>query len=81
VIPKVGFGKLLGFYRIYDYNTWGGFRYLFCAVFYFVYWLLFFTIDAVQRIFFVGMFIIFVLLLISKLQQFSKSHYKMKDLR
>jgi tetratricopeptide (TPR) repeat protein len=79
VIPKVGFGKLLrDFTAIYDYNTWGWISVSFSVLFLFSFIGYYFSqLTLSKRIFFVGMFIIFVLLLISVASAiFEKSHYK-----
>jgi tetratricopeptide (TPR) repeat protein len=79
VIPKVGFGKLLrDFTAIYNYNTWAWISVSFSVLFllsFIGYYFYFMTVS--KRIFFFGMFIIFVMLMISVVAAiFEKSHYK-----
>ena len=77
VIPKVGFAKLLrDFTAIYHYNIWGmisvGFSVLFLLSFLGYY---FSQKTALKRIFFFGMFVMLVMLLISVAAAiFEKSH-------
>ena len=78
VIPKVGFAKLLrDFTGIYPFDTWAyisvGFAFLFLLFFIGYY---FSQIVAVKRIFFVGMFVILLLLVMSvSAAFFEKSHF------
>ena len=67
VLPKVGFSRLLqDFTEVYDYNTWAWISVIFAAVF-----LLFFLgyylshSTALKRVFFLGMFALLLLILIS----------------
>jgi len=79
VIPKVGFGKLLrDFTAIYDYNTWAWISVSFSVLFLFSFIGYYFSrLTVSKRIFFLGMIIMFVLLLISVAAAiFEKSHYK-----
>jgi tetratricopeptide (TPR) repeat protein len=79
VIPKVGFGKLLrDFTAIYDYNTWAWISVSLSVLFLFSFIGYYFSqLTLSKRIFFLGMFIIFVLLLISVAAAiFEKTHYK-----
>jgi tetratricopeptide (TPR) repeat protein len=79
VIPKVGFGKLLrDFTAIYDYNTWAWISVSLSVLFLFSFIGYYFSqLTLSKRIFFLGMFIIFILLLISVAAAiFEKSHYK-----
>lgn len=78
VVPKVGFGKLIrDFTGIYSFDTWAWIAVGFSALF-----LLFFLgyylsqTVVLKRIFFLGMFIIIVLILISiSAAFFEKSHF------
>ena len=78
VIPKVGFGKLLrDFTGIYPFETWGyisiGFSVLFLLFFIGYY---FSQTVVVKRIFFLGMFIILLFVLMSiSAAFFEKSHF------
>jgi tetratricopeptide (TPR) repeat protein len=79
VIPKVGFAKLLrDFTAIYDYNTWAWISVSFSVLFLLSFIGYYFSqLTLSKRIFFLGMFIMFVLLLISVAAAiFEKSHYK-----
>jgi tetratricopeptide (TPR) repeat protein len=79
VIPKVGFAKLLrDFTAIYDYNTWAWISVSFSGLFLLSFIGYYFSqLTLSKRIFFLGMFIMFVLLLISVAAAiFEKSHYK-----
>ena len=79
VIPKVGFGKLLrDFTGIYHYNTWGwisiGFSVLFLLSFVGYY---FSQMTVSKRIFFFGMFLMVLMLMISVAAAvFEKSHFE-----
>lgn len=78
VVPKVGFAKLLrDFTGIYPFDTWAwitiGFAFLFLSFFVGYY---FYQTVTIKRVFFVGMFVILVLLLMSiSAAFFEKSHY------
>ncbi|AOW08624.1 tetratricopeptide repeat protein [Flavobacterium gilvum] len=78
VVPKVGFAKLLrDFTGIYPFDTWAwisiGFAFLFLSFFMGYY---FYQTVTVKRIFFVGMFVILLFLLMSvSAAFFEKSHY------
>ncbi|PZX95210.1 BatE protein [Flavobacterium aquariorum] len=78
VVPKVGFAKLLrDFTGIYPFDTWAwitiGFAFLFLFFFMGYY---FYQTVVVKRIFFVGMFVILVLLVMSiSAAFFEKSHF------
>ena len=78
VIPKVGFGKLIrDFTGIYHYNTWAwisvGLAMAFLLFFIGYY---FSQITLSKRIFFFGMFVLFLLILISvSATIFEKSHF------
>ncbi len=79
VIPKVGFAKLLrDFTAIYDYNTWAWISVSFSVLFLLSFIGYYFSqLTLSKRIFFLGMFMMFVLLLISVAAAiFEKSHYK-----
>jgi tetratricopeptide (TPR) repeat protein len=79
VIPKVGFGKLLrDFTAIYNYNTWAWISVSFSVLFLLSFIGYYFSLMTLsKRIFFFGMFIIFVMLMISVVAAiFEKSHYK-----
>lgn len=79
VIPKVGFGKLLrDLTAIYHYNTWGWISVSFSVLFLLSFIGYYFSeMTMSKRIFFFGMFVMFVLLLISVAAAiFEKSHYK-----
>lgn len=79
VIPKVGFAKLLrDFTAIYDYNTWAWISVSFSGLFLLSFIGYYFSqLTLSKRIFFLGMFMMFVLLLISVAAAiFEKSHYK-----
>lgn len=79
VIPKVGFGKLLrDFTGIFHYNTWGWISVSFSVLFLLSFIGYYFSeLTLSKRIFFFGMFVMFVLLLISVAAAiFEKSHYK-----
>lgn len=79
VIPKVGFGKLLrDFTGIFHYNTWGWISVAFSVLFLLSFIGYYFSeLTLSKRIFFFGMFVMFVLLLISVAAAiFEKSHYK-----
>lgn len=77
-IPKVGFAKLLrDFTGIYHYNTWAwisvGFSALFLSFFLGYY---FSQTTLSKRIFFLGMFVLIILILISVMSAiFEKSHF------
>lgn len=78
VIPKVGFGKLLrDFTGIYTFNTWAwiaiGFAVLFLLFFIGYY---FSQTVVVKRVFFLGMFLILLFMLMSVASAFfEKSHF------
>ncbi|MGQ7945782.1 tetratricopeptide repeat protein [Flavobacterium sp. WC2509] len=78
VIPKVGFGKLLrDFTGIYPFDTWAciaiGFAVLF-LIFFIGYY--FSETGVIKRLFFVGMFIVLLFVLMSVLAAFfEKSHF------
>ena len=78
-VPKVGFEKLVrDFTANYDYNTWAwisvGFAFLFLLFFLGYY---FSSLTLSKRIFFVGMFIILIAILISVFSAvFEKNHYQ-----
>lgn len=78
VIPKVGFAKLLrDFTGIYPFNTWGyisiGFAFLFLTFFIGYY---FSQTGVIKRIFFSGMFIVLLFVLMSvSAAFFEKSHF------
>lgn len=78
-VPKVGFEKLLrDFTATYHYNTWAwisvGFAFLFLMLFVGYY---FSETTLSKRIFFVAMFVLIVLILMSVLSAiFEKSHYE-----
>jgi tetratricopeptide (TPR) repeat protein len=79
VIPKVGFAKLLrDFTAIYDYNTWAWISVSFSGLFLLSFIGYYFSqLTLSKRIFFLGMFMMFVLLLISVAAAiFEKSYYK-----
>ncbi|WP_040473657.1 tetratricopeptide repeat protein [Flavobacterium frigoris] len=79
VIPKVGFAKLLrDFTGIYHYNTWAWISVAFSVLFLLSFIGYYFSqLTVSKRIFFFGMFIMFVLLLISVAAAiFENSHYK-----
>jgi tetratricopeptide (TPR) repeat protein len=79
VIPKVGFGKLLrDFTAIYHYNTWAWIAVSFSVLFLLSFISYYFSqLTLYKRTFFVGMFVLFFLLLISVAAAiFEKSHYK-----
>jgi tetratricopeptide (TPR) repeat protein len=79
VIPKVGFGKLLrDFTATCHYNTWAWISVSFSVLFLFSFIGYYFSkLTLSKRIFFLGMFIMVVLLLISVAAAvFEKSHYK-----
>ena len=67
VIPKVGFAKLLrDFTAIYHYNTWGWISVSFSVLFLLSFIGYYFSeMTMSKRIFFFGMFVMFILLLIS----------------
>lgn len=67
VIPKVGFEKLLrDFTAIYDYNTWARFAVGFSVLFLLGFLGYYFSAASVlKRVFFVGMFLMLVFLIIS----------------
>src|SRR3970282_498850 len=67
VIPKVGFGKLLrDFTGIFHYNTWGWISVSFSVLFLLSFIGYYFSeLTLSKRIFFFGMFVMFVLLLVS----------------
>lgn len=79
VVPKVGFAKLTrDFTAIYHYNTWAwisvGFSVLFLVSFLGYY---FSALTLYKRLFFFGMFVMLLLLLISVLSSiFEKRHFK-----
>lgn len=78
VIPKVGFAKLLrDFTAIYHYNTWAWISVSFSVLFLLSFIGYYFSqLTVSKRIFFFGMFVMFVLLLISVAAAvFEKSHY------
>jgi tetratricopeptide (TPR) repeat protein len=78
VVPKVGFAKLLrDFTGIYTFETWAaiavGFAFLFLLFFVGYY---FSQTVLVKRVFFLGMFVILVMILMSLASAFfEKSHY------
>jgi tetratricopeptide (TPR) repeat protein len=78
VVPKVGFAKLLrDFTGIYTFETWAaiavGFAFLFLLFFVSYY---FSQTVLVKRVFFLGMFVILVMILMSVASAFfEKSHY------
>jgi hypothetical protein len=79
VIPKVGFAKLLrDFTGIYHYNTWAWISVSFSVLFLLSFIGYYFSqLTVSKRIFFFGMFIMFVLLLISvSAAIFENSHFK-----
>lgn len=79
VIPKVGFAKLLrDFTGIYHYNTWAWISVSFSMLFLLSFIGYYFSqLTVSKRIFFFGMFIMFVLLLISVAAAiFENSHFK-----
>lgn len=79
VIPKVGFAKLLrDFTGIYHYNTWAWISVSFSVLFLLSFIGYYFSqLTVSKRIFFFGMFIMFVLLLISVAAAiFENSHFK-----
>ncbi|REG99070.1 tetratricopeptide repeat protein [Flavobacterium aquicola] len=79
VIPKVGFGKLLrDFTGIYPFDTWAyiavGFSVLFLVLFIGYY---FSQTGLIKRLFFVGMFIVLLFMLMSVASAFfEKSHFE-----
>lgn len=79
VIPKVGFGKLLrDFTGIYQYNTWAWISITFSVLFLGSFCGYYFSqISLSKRLFFLGMFAMFLLVLISVAAAiFEKSHAK-----
>lgn len=79
VIPKVGFAKLLrDFTGIYQYNTWGWISISFSVLFLLCFCGYYFSqISLSKRIFFLGMFLMLALLLVSvSAAIFEKSHAK-----
>ena len=78
VIPKVGFEKLMrDFTGIYNYNTWGWITIGFATLFLLFFIGYYFSENAVyKRIFFFGMFVALVLLLLAVSSAiFEKSHF------
>ncbi len=79
VIPKVGFGKLLReFTATYHYNTWSWISVSFSVLFLLSFIGYYFSqLTLYKRTFFVGMFVLLFLLLISVAAAiFEKSHYR-----
>ena len=79
VVPKVGFAKLLrDFTGLYHYNTWAWISISFSALFLVCFLGYYFSALALnKRLFFFGMFVILVLLLLSVSSAvFEKSHFK-----
>ncbi|MEO8253893.1 MAG: tetratricopeptide repeat protein [Flavobacterium sp.] len=79
VVPKVGFAKLLrDFTGQYHYNTWAWIAVAFSILFLISFLGYYFSGSAIiKRLFFFGMFVILVLLLLSVSSAvFEKSHFK-----
>ena len=79
VIPKVGFGKVLrDFTAIYNYNTWAWIAVSFSVLFLLSFIGYYFSqLTVSKRIFFFGMFVMVILLVIAVAAAiFEKSHYK-----
>jgi len=79
VVPKVGFAKLLrDFTAIYHYNTWAWISVAFSALFLLSFLGYYFSaLTLNKRLFFFGMFLMLLMLLISVASAiFEKSHFK-----